>query len=33
MVTKLVGLGATVVATRPAWTVMADPERNEFCIG
>ena len=35
-VAELVGLGATVVETRSAedfsWTVMADPEGNEFCV-
>jgi len=29
---RLVALGATVVARRPEWTVMADPEGNEFCV-
>lgn len=36
-VARLVSLGATVVDTRHGngriWTVMADPEGNEFCIG
>ena len=35
-VTRLVGLGATVLAERRlgdfAWTVLADPEGNEFCV-
>ena len=35
-VTRLVGLGATVIAERSlgdfAWTVLADPEGNEFCV-
>lgn len=35
-VARLVGLGATVVAERGLgdfrWTVMADPEGNEFCV-
>jgi predicted enzyme related to lactoylglutathione lyase len=35
-VTRLVGLGATVIAERSLgalrWTVMADPEGNEFCV-
>lgn len=35
-VARLVGLGATVVAERALggsrWTVMADPEGNEFCL-
>jgi predicted enzyme related to lactoylglutathione lyase len=34
---RLVGLGATVVEQRTgngaSWTVMLDPEGNEFCIG
>ncbi|TDC99721.1 VOC family protein [Nonomuraea deserti] len=29
---RLTGLGATVVATRDDWVVMADPEGNEFCV-
>jgi hypothetical protein len=32
-VARLVELGATVVDRRPDWTVMADPEGNEFCVG
>lgn len=24
--------GATLVATTPTWTVLADPEGNEFCV-
>ena len=36
-VARLVGLGATVVAehrlgSRHSWTVMQDPEGNEFCV-
>jgi Glyoxalase-like domain len=35
-VARLVGLGATVIAERSlgdfAWTVLADPEGNEFCV-
>ena len=35
-VARLVGLGATVLAERRlgdfAWTVLADPEGNEFCV-
>jgi hypothetical protein len=35
-VARLVGLGATVLAERSLgdfrWTVLADPERNEFCV-
>jgi hypothetical protein len=33
-VERLVGLGATVVATEPDfhWVVLADPEGNEFCV-
>jgi predicted enzyme related to lactoylglutathione lyase len=35
-VARLVGLGATVVAERSLgdfrWTVLADPEGNEFCV-
>lgn len=35
-VARLVGLGATEIATRSlgslTWTVMADPEGNEFCV-
>jgi predicted enzyme related to lactoylglutathione lyase len=35
-VERLVGLGATVLAERRlgqfAWTVLADPEGNEFCV-
>jgi hypothetical protein len=34
---RLVGLGATMVERREgngtSWTVMLDPEGNEFCIG
>jgi hypothetical protein len=36
-VARLVGLGATVLAEHEmpgfGWTVMADPEDNEFCVG
>ena len=36
-VARLVALGATVLAEREmpgfGWTVMADPEGNEFCVG
>jgi hypothetical protein len=36
-VPRLVGLGATFVGEHQvpgfAWTVLADPEGNEFCIG
>lgn len=28
---RLRSLGARVVERRPEWTVMADPEGNEFC--
>jgi len=35
-VARLVGLGATIVAERSLgdfrWTVLADPEGNEFCV-
>jgi predicted enzyme related to lactoylglutathione lyase len=35
-VARLVGLGATLIAARSlgdfAWTVLADPEGNEFCV-
>jgi hypothetical protein len=35
-VSRLVGLGATVLAERRlgdfAWTVLADPDGNEFCV-
>jgi hypothetical protein len=33
MVDRLVALGASVIEEHPAWTVMSDPEGNEFCIG
>jgi len=33
MIKRLVALGATVVEKHPAWTVMADPEGNEFWLG
>jgi hypothetical protein len=29
---RLTGLGARVVADRDGWTVLADPEGNEFCL-
>jgi hypothetical protein len=36
-VTRLTALGASVLAERSApglwWTIMADPECNEFCVG
>jgi predicted enzyme related to lactoylglutathione lyase len=36
-VARLVGLGASVIAERSLgdyrWTVLADPEGNEFCVG
>lgn len=32
-VERLKSLGAIEVARFPAWTVMADPEGNEFCVG
>jgi len=36
-ISRLVGLGATMVEFREgngsSWTVMLDPEGNEFCIG
>ncbi len=36
-VTRLVELGATLIAERSLgdyrWTVLADPEGNEFCVG
>lgn len=31
-VERLLGLGATEVTVFPNWTVLADPEGNEFCI-
>ena len=31
-VTRLTQLGARVTAERPTWTVLADPEGNEFCV-
>lgn len=31
-VTALTRRGATVIAELPRWTVMADPEGNEFCV-
>ena len=30
---RLTQLGASELATLPGWTVMADPEGNEFCLG
>ncbi len=32
-VDRLVGLGAAIVQRQVAWTVLADPEGNEFCLG
>ncbi len=29
---QIVARGATVVAEQPRWTVLADPEGNEFCV-
>jgi hypothetical protein len=29
---RLLALGATVREQHPGWTVMADPEGNEFCV-
>ena len=31
-VDALIGRGATIVDTQPKWTVLADPEGNEFCV-
>jgi hypothetical protein len=31
-VDELLGRGATHVDTQPRWTVLADPEGNEFCV-
>ncbi len=31
-ITRLTGLGARVAARLPEWTVMTDPEGNEFCV-
>ncbi|MEY2426482.1 MAG: hypothetical protein QOI61_2054 [Actinomycetota bacterium] len=31
-VDELVGRGATIVEEHPRWTVLADPEGNEFCV-
>jgi hypothetical protein len=31
-VTRLVNLGATVLAVYDRWTTLADPEGNEFCL-
>jgi hypothetical protein len=31
-VAELVGRGATVLDEQPRWTVLADPEGNEFCV-
>jgi hypothetical protein len=31
-VADLEARGATVLAELPSWTVMADPEGNEFCV-
>ncbi len=30
---RLVSLGATVRHRHPGWTVLCDPEGNEFCLG
>ena len=30
-VAALVEAGATVLSEQPGWTVLADPEGNEFC--
>ncbi len=32
-VARLISLGAAEVERLPGWTVMTDPEGNEFCIG
>ena len=29
---ELIGRGATLVASQERWTVLADPEGNEFCV-
>jgi hypothetical protein len=31
-VARLAGLGASVLAAFDAWTMLADPEGNEFCV-
>lgn len=31
-VARLVALGASVRTVHPEWTVLADPEGNEFCV-
>jgi predicted enzyme related to lactoylglutathione lyase len=31
-IARLTELGATVVAEHERWTVMADPDGNEFCV-
>ncbi|ONK10230.1 VOC family protein [Streptomyces sp. MP131-18] len=31
-ITRLTGLGARVTERHPEWTVMIDPEGNEFCL-
>lgn len=31
-VARVTGLGARVTAELPSWTVLADPEGNEFCV-
>lgn len=31
-ITRLVALGASVLAERDGWTVLVDPEGNEFCV-
>jgi hypothetical protein len=32
-VSRLLSLGAKRIQQLPGWTVMADPEGNEFCLG
>ena len=31
-VAEIVGHGATILDEQPRWTVLADPEGNEFCV-
>ena len=31
-ISRLTGLGATILAVHEHWTTLADPEGNEFCI-
>ena len=31
-VEELVGRGASIIERRPDWTVLTDPEGNEFCV-